>query len=143
MKLGLMAHHFRVTTLMARSMVRVALPGPTEAPIKESLLKIILKVRANTNGAMVEYSLVTGLTIKCTATVCLHGQMVACMTDSMLMIKKRDWVRLVGLMVANTLANGLMANRMVKVSTQQPMERQREVYGRMESALTGFNDSKL
>jgi len=98
-------------------------------------LKITFMERVFTNGLMEEFMKVIGKIIKCTAMVCLHGQMERNIWESMLKIKSMDVVYSNGLMARNMMVNGEMESKMVKVIILQRMESHNMQNGEMENVL--------
>ena len=74
---------------MERRRVTENLDGPTDLHIKATLLTIIFKGKASTNGLTRENSTATGSTIKCTGMECSLGLTAASTKANILMTKKK------------------------------------------------------
>jgi len=82
--------------------------------------------------------LVSGSITKCMGRVSLHGLMEGDMKETTMMTKNREEVCLHGPMVVATMANGSMANSMVKVSTILPREKSDVENGKKVKGFSGI-----
>jgi hypothetical protein len=97
-RLGQMEHCTRETMYMGRNMELASSYGQMDLFIMANSSTIILKVKVNTNGLMVELLKVIGKTTRCTVKECLHGPMVGNMKENIYKIKSKVWVHFSGLM---------------------------------------------
>lgn len=96
-----------------------------------------MKEREPTPGETAASSLASGTTTKCMARECSPGQMVECMKESTLTIRRKAMASSNGLMVAYTTELGEMGNSMVKECTCRVKVKLRLDCGKKESVFSG------
>lgn len=81
-----------------------------------------------------------GKIIKCMEKEYLNGQMAVSMRVIMLMIRNKEWVRLLGLMEESTKECGSMVCNTVKVNIREKMMYGRRVFGKMVKELNDVSE---
>lgn len=114
---GPMEQSMKESIKLARSMVVGHSNGTMDQGTLVDSLKIILMVRVTICGRTAVNTWASGNKIRCMAMVFSHGQMASGMRVSTIKIKKKATEYFIGLMVANTMVAGRMANSMEKVPT--------------------------
>lgn len=102
--------------------------------------KIRLMDQEFINGQMEDNILDNGRIIICMEEGFTHGKMGEDMKVSTITIGSMEMVNILGLMEESILVNGLMENNMAREYIGKQMGRKKEVFGRMESVLNGWND---
>ena len=138
MVLGTMGNTFLVKSMESENSL-----GLMAAHIMEILRKTIFRETANTIGQMEEYLKDPGSTIKWKDKVCSHGLMVEDMRVIIKMIRKKETVLFIGLMVGNTMEDGKMENNTVWELIPLPVVNQSKENGKKEKDFIGFLQTAL
>jgi hypothetical protein len=119
-------------------MVTAASDGLMDPPIRDSSLTITSTAEAFTCGQILESTMASGRTTRCTAAVSSHGLTAGNTKETTMMTRSRDEESSLGLMVASMMVIGSTANNMEKAFISLLRVKLREESGKKARELDGL-----